>query len=147
MVHLIEPQPACGSNSQYIAPELLKDEPFDGYAVDIGATAVMLFVMLLGNGQLFAAPVPEDRRFREICMKGCLKEAPTRWQSKHVETGSISDAAVDLLQKMLRAEPRDRLSLPQVREHEWVVADGETIGFPSGLSSKLRMSLPNYSDC
>jgi len=144
MLHLIEPQPACGSNPQYIAPELLKDEPFDGYSVDLWSAGVMLFVMLFGNDLLFAAPVPEDRRFKEISMKGRLKELLACWQSRQLEPVSISDTAIDLLQKMLHTEPKDRLTLSQVQEHPWVIGEGETVEIPSRLSSKLSMSLPNY---
>jgi serine/threonine protein kinase len=32
----------------------------------------------------------------------------------------ISDAAVDLLQKMLVLNPRDRLTLDEVLEHSWM---------------------------
>ncbi len=56
--YLIESQVPCGSDPQYVAPELLKPEPFDGTAVDLWSTAIILFIMLLGNDALFATPLP-----------------------------------------------------------------------------------------
>jgi serine/threonine protein kinase len=112
-----------------VAPELLLNKPFDGYAVDLFAAGVMLFVMLLGSEALFVAPLPEDRKFQDICVEGNLKELLQRMESKHSKSFSISIDATDLLQKMLRAEPKDRLSLSQIQQHAWVTqggADGAT---------------------
>lgn len=123
VLHLIEPQPTCGmTNPQFVAPELLKDEPFDGYAIDLWAAGIILFIMLLGNdGPLFAAPLPEDRKFKEISIRANLKVVLQRWNENNQHKHAVSDDARDLLQKMLRAEPKDRLSLAQVRQHAWVV--------------------------
>ena len=103
--YLIEPQLPAGTNPQCLAPELFQNQPFDGYAVDLWSTAVMLFLLLLGNDALFDAPVCEDKKFKEICIRGNLKGALERWQDKTVAV--VSDDALDLLQSMLRAEPRD----------------------------------------
>jgi serine/threonine protein kinase len=105
------------------------NKPFDGYAIDLFAAGVMLFVMLLGSEALFVAPLPEDRRFQDICVDGNLKELLQRMESKHSKSFSVSNDATDLLQKMLRAEPKDRLSLSQIQQHAWVTqggADGAT---------------------
>jgi serine/threonine protein kinase len=85
----------------------------------------MLFVMLLGSEALFVAPLPEDRRFQDICVDGNLKELLQRMESKHSKSFSVSNDALDLLQKMLRAEPKDRLSLSQIQQHAWVIQGGE----------------------
>jgi len=137
-VHLIEPQPPCGSNPQYMAPELLQNTPFDGYAVDLFAAGVALFVMLLGGDTLFAAPLPEDRRFQDICVEGNLKEMLQRICAKRAVIDlNISDDALDLLQKMLRAEPKDRLGLSQVQQHAWVTKGGE-----AGATAPLTLAQP-----
>lgn len=148
--HLLEPQPLLGArshHSQYIAPELWSggnsrssksnDEnsnsvvPFDGFAVDLWAAGVMLLAMLLGSDALFVAPVLEDRAFQQICVHGHLKEYVHYQAKRRAEAGRtpatttpsalISDAALDLLQRMLRADPKDRLTLAQVQVHPWVV--------------------------
>jgi serine/threonine protein kinase len=148
---MIEPQPPCASNPQTVAPELLRNEPFDGYAVDLWAAGVVLFTMLLGADALFAAPVVEDRKFRMIC-EGNLRQLVMEIQEAHAalanqadpsaaEAGKpplgLSDSAIDLLQQMLRPEPRARLTLSQVLSHEWVTAAGTdgsgTPGAPAGV--------------
>lgn len=123
IVHLLEPQPPCGS-PQYVAPELLLNKPFDGYAVDLFAAGVMLFVMLLGSEALFVAPLREDRRFQDICVEGNLKELLQRMELAQSKSFSASNDALELLQEMLRAEPKDRLSLSQVQQHAWVTQGG-----------------------
>jgi serine/threonine protein kinase len=116
---LIEPQPLPTgmSNTRCVAAELLKEEAFDGYAVDLWSTGVMLFLLLLGTDALFEAPIPEDKKFKEICIHGNLKGALGKWDENAV---TVSDEALDLLQCMLRADPRDRLSLMDVQAHAWV---------------------------
>lgn len=131
-IHLIEPQPPCGSYTQYVAPELLTNQPFDGYAVDLWSAGVMLFCMLFGSEALFVAPVNEDRKFKEICHEGNLRLVVARERSKKAQNqvkdsketagSGVSDAALDLLQGMLRADPKDRLTLWAVLEHPWVLA-------------------------
>jgi serine/threonine protein kinase len=147
--HLLEPQPDCGgSNPQYVAPELMlkNDDPFDGYAVDLWACGVMLFVMLLGSDHLFAAPVPDDRKFQEICVRSNLKNHVRDLGSSSKKNAiGVSDAALDLLQRMLRAEPRDRLTLSQVQEHPWltttITMDGDDNDDNNDESSNTALSM------
>ena len=149
---MIEPQPPCASNPQTVAPELLRNEPFDGYAVDLWAAGVVLFTMLLGADALFAAPVVEDRKFRMIC-EGNLRQLVMEIQDAHLAAIvanqsspssaeapkpplGLSDSAIDLLQQMLRPEPRSRLTLSQVQSHEWVMGnepDGSNSAAPAGV--------------
>jgi len=137
--HLIEPQPPCASDPLYVAPELLRDKPFDGYAVDLWAAGVMLFVMLLGIDSLFVAPVVEDRKFKKICVDGNLRQVLRRHKKLKSGTATgagsnsatiISEEAIDLLQGMLRADPKDRLTLADVQRHAWVLAGGTPPAVP-----------------
>jgi len=122
--HMIEPQPPCASNPQFVAPELLKNEAFDGYAVDLWAAGVMLYTMLLGSEALFVAPVIEDRKFKQICVDGGLRKL---YQKRlPVEKTTISDEAIELLQGMLRADPMARMCLSDVQKHPWVTDGGDS---------------------
>jgi serine/threonine protein kinase len=117
-----------------VAPELLRNEPFDGYAVDLWAAGVMLFTMLFGAGALFAAPVAEDRKFRMICegnLRELVRERQASWDApmttsseppspEGASSSGVSNSAVDLLQHMLRPDPSARLTLSEVVRHEWV---------------------------
>ena len=108
---LIHPQGRCGKQN-YISPEILANtEPFDGFAVDIWAAGIVLFIMLVGLPP-FEVASREDPRFELIC-RGGLHQLVERWQRP------ISPDAIDLLQNMLRENPCDRLSLFQVMNHPW----------------------------
>lgn len=120
VVHLLEPQSACGKKPEYIAPEVFRNEPFDGYAVDLWAAGVILYLMLLGSDMLFAAPIPEDPKFQEICVHGHLKAVVEKFQALNSDENPVSADAIDLLQGLLQADPAKRLTLAQVKEHAWM---------------------------
>jgi serine/threonine protein kinase len=111
---LITPQGTCGKWI-YMSPEIYKnDEPFDGFAVDMWAAGVILFLMLTGFPPWERACMTDDR-FKYMTA-GYLVQMLTEW-----EVGLSSDA-MDLLQRMLFLDPRDRLSLDQVKAHPWMMA-------------------------
>ena len=112
---LISPQGQCGKPN-YISPEVhLNNEPFDGFAIDVWACGVILFIMLVGLPP-FEWANRDDPRFRMIT-KGGLVLMLNQWNRP------ISDEAGDLLQRMLREDPKDRLSLMEVMDHPWVIND------------------------
>mmetsp|Transcript_16115 Transcript_16115/g.33090 ORF Transcript_16115/g.33090 Transcript_16115/m.33090 type:complete len:394 (-) Transcript_16115:191-1372(-) len=110
---LIRPLIPCGKPN-YISPEILSsDQPFDGFAIDLWATGVILFIMLVGLPPWEFAR-QEDPRYRMV-IKGKLSIMLDSWDK------SVSPLAADLLQKMLMEDPRQRLSLTEVKDHPWVV--------------------------
>merc|ERR1712194_919376 len=100
--------------------EVFRNEPFDGYAVDLWSAGIILYLMLFGSEMLFAAPIPEDPKFQEICMHGHLKTVVDKLQALNSAEKPVSDEAIDLLQGLLRADPTKRLTLAQVKEHAWM---------------------------
>ena len=123
--YLIRPQGTCGKWI-YMSPEIYQNsDPFDGYAVDMWAAGVILFLMLTGFPPWERA-CPTDERFHYMTA-GYLVQMLTEW-----EIGLTSDA-MDLLQRMLFLDPKDRLSLEQVRAHPWMV-NGQRAN-PLGLQS------------
>jgi len=110
---LIKPQGTCGKWI-YMSPEVYRnEEPFDGFAVDMWAAGVILFLMLTGFPPWERA-CRSDERFHYMS-GGYLVQMLTEW-----DIGLSSDA-MDLLQRMLFLDPKDRLSLEQVRAHPWMV--------------------------
>jgi len=109
---LIRPQGTCGKWI-YMSPEVYKNgEPFDGYAVDMWAAGVILFLMLTGFPPWERA-CATDERFKYMTA-GYLVQMLSEWEL------GISSDAMDLLQRMLWLDPKDRLSLDQVRAHPWM---------------------------
>ena len=110
---LVRPQGTCGKWI-YMSPEIYKNkESFDAYAVDIWAAGVILFLMLTGFPPWERAS-QTDERFKYMT-GGYLVQMLTEWEI------GISSDAMDLLQRMFFIDPKDRLSLEQVRAHPWMV--------------------------
>ena len=111
--HLITPQGTCGKWI-YMSPEIYQNSaPFDGHAVDMWAAGVILFLMLTGFPPWDRAS-QTDERFRYMSA-GYLVQMLTEWEIP------ISPDAMDLLQRMLFLDPKDRLCLDQVRAHPWMI--------------------------
>merc|ERR1711935_1214225 len=112
----------CGKPN-YISPEILaSDGPFDGFAIDLWATGIILFIMLVGLPPWEFAR-PEDPRYKMVA-KGKLAKMLDSWQR------SVSPEATDLLQRMLMEDPRHRLSLMEIRDHPWVIETAESAELP-----------------
>jgi len=116
--HLILPQGQCGKPN-YISPEVLANtDAFDGFAIDLWAAGVILFIMLVGLPP-FEWACEQDPRFKMIT-RGGLTGMLAQWGR------TISDDAADLLQNMLRQNPSDRLSLTEVMDHRWLTNEDVT---------------------
>lgn len=123
---LITPSGACGK-LWYMSPEVVRNEgSFDGFAIDLWAAGVILFIMLVGRPPWpFASmEVPE---FREVAVNGMpdgpidrLDQCGVGRLAIALGKPDLSLAAADLLQKMLSIDPRQRLSLAEIQGHPWV---------------------------
>jgi serine/threonine protein kinase len=112
---LMKPQGVCGKHN-YMSPEVAANiENFDGFAIDLWAAGVILYIMLTGFPPYDMAN-RTDQRF-ELIIQGRLMEQLRKWEI------NISDDAGSLLQSMLQFDPRQRLTLAQVLAHPWVIAD------------------------
>jgi len=122
--NLIRPQGTCGKWI-YMSPEIYQNsEPFDAFSVDMWAAGVILFLMLTGFPPWERA-CTTDERFHYMTA-GYLVQMLTEWKI------GLSSDAMDLLQRMLFLDPKDRLSLDQVRAHPWM-ANGRR-AHPLGLN-------------
>lgn len=109
---LISPQGTCGKWI-YMSPEIYRNkDAFDGFTVDMWAVGVILFLMLTGFPPWERA-CQTDERFKYMTA-GYLVQMLTEWDI------GLSPDAMDLLQRMLFLDPKDRLGLDQVRAHPWM---------------------------
>jgi len=109
---LISGKPPCGK-PYYMSPEVYSEKPFDGYAIDMWAVGVCLFMMLTGQNP-WERPTPTDNAFRYMSSGSVAEILTNHW---HI---TLSADAMDLLQRMLFENPHERLSLQQVRAHPWM---------------------------
>ena len=111
----MNPMVACGKPN-YISPEVIRsEEPFDGFAIDLWATGVILFIMLVGLPPWEIAQEIDPRH--RMVIQGGLAHMLQSWGRP------VSELAADLLQKMLNRDPRHRQSLCEIKDHPWVLDD------------------------
>jgi len=99
---------ACGTPG-YVAPEVLKNEPYTNQ-VDIWSMGVILYILLCGF-----PPFYHDNTaalYKQI-KKGEYDFPDPYWSD-------ISDAAKDLVRKMLTVNPEKRYTADQVLAHPWI---------------------------
>lgn len=98
----------------YIAPELWrKEEFFDPMLCDIWALGVILFMVMFDCAPMVKASV-DDEMFGAVCNNQLHELVEPE------ERNEESMMAVDLMQKILRSNPDDRLSLKEIMNHPWM---------------------------
>lgn len=96
---------ACGSPC-YAAPEMVARKQYHGVKIDIWSAGVTLFAML--NGHL---PFDDDD----------LATLYKKILSGKYEIGSkLSNEACDLISKMLRVNPDERIGIEEIKIHPWM---------------------------
>ncbi|KAG2440772.1 hypothetical protein HXX76_003628 [Chlamydomonas incerta] len=141
-----EPRSQVGT-AMFCAPEVLqnfKGAPYDAAAVDVWGIGVVLFMMLYGRHPFSR---PEDASlnaaqqviamFKRVTAPAGSPEGdllippqlPTSVLAGAPPGAPISMAAADLLRGLLARDPRSRLTLDGVEQHEWF-----RTGLPEGAA-------------
>jgi serine/threonine protein kinase len=102
----------CGKKN-YIAPEVLENTaPFFGHLVDIWAAGIILFILLTGLPPIDHAS-RNCPRYEMLC-NGRLGEMLQQWNLY------LDPEALDLIEKILQPQPKDRISIKEIRDHPWM---------------------------
>eukprot|EP01084_Bolivina_argentea_P260050 439032_1 len=97
----------------YQAPELLLDKPYD-LACDIFSMGVVLFILITGYPPFEQAHY-SDRWFRPLAKCDYAK-----FWKYHAGCAISNDAKCkDLLEKMLCYDPKQRITIAQIKKHPW----------------------------
>lgn len=96
----------CGT-TVYMAPELIKNQPYSGFAIDIWSLGVILFTMLYGE-----MPFDEDDDLKTKYK--IINEEP-------IYRDSVPQEAIDLLRRMLSKDPRSRPSLNDISNSSFFI--------------------------
>ena len=99
----------CGTPA-YIAPEIIKKKGYKGFSADIWSLGVLLYAMVLG-AMPFKSENIEGLHSR-ILERDCDISDPT-----------VSEEVKDLLEKMLKIEPAERITLQEIYSHPWLTGD------------------------
>lgn len=94
----------CGTPN-YVAPEVLSDQGYDGKKADVWSCGVILYVLLAGF-------LPFDES-TIVALFAKIQNADFTYPSW------FSPEVRSLLDNMLVADPKVRLSLTQIKEHPW----------------------------
>lgn len=124
----------CGS-PVYAAPEIMAEKYYHGPAADIWSLGIVLYAMVVGQ-----LPWKLDERgiIRDVNDLICA-------QFTIPHSAAISKDCEDLIRKMIRANPEDRISLDEISRHPWVVKDtGRPVDFTGEVP--LRPKSPRIAD-
>nr|XP_014346021.1 PREDICTED: serine/threonine-protein kinase DCLK3 [Latimeria chalumnae] len=105
----------CGTPT-YVAPEILSEKGY-GLEVDMWASGVILYILLCGFPPFRSQERDQEELF-EIIQLGEYEFLSPYWDN-------ISDAAKDLITKLLVVDPKRRYTAQQVLQHPWIKSSGK----------------------
>ena len=95
----------CGTPA-YIAPEIFRNEGYEGYSCDIWSAGVTLYYMLAGMQPFKGGKIEE---LKGIILKG-----------EYEQIKDISNEANDLINRMLKLNPKERITIEEILKHPWL---------------------------
>jgi serine/threonine protein kinase len=97
----------------FLAPEIMKRQThYRGRPVDVYAMGVCLYALVFGTIPFSASNL--FKLFQKV------QEEPIRFPSSPV----VSPALVSVLERMLAKDPKNRITIPELRNDSWVTCDG-----------------------
>lgn len=99
--------------ANFVAPEVLKRQGYDA-ACDIWSLGILLYTMIAGFTPFASGPKDSSEEILARIGSGKYALSGGNWDS-------VSDAAKDLVSKMLHLDPHQRLKASQVLQHPWIV--------------------------
>jgi len=99
-----------------MAPEIHLRQPYTGPAVDLFASAIILFIMLSGSPP-FVQAEPKDPHYKLLCMNQHDKFWNAHSRGKAL--GFYSSDFKHMINTMLSLDPTQRLSLADLKAHAW----------------------------
>ncbi|CAL8103044.1 unnamed protein product [Orchesella dallaii] len=103
----------CGS-PPYAAPELYRDEAYEGGPVDVWAMGVMLYFMTEGRLPFIGTSIPNLKR--------------NILNGEYMMSGNLSEELMDLIQKILQQRPSRRLTISEMMVHPWLTPPESNYG-------------------
>lgn len=119
---------SCGSIS-YLAPEVFRGTSNAGPPLDVWSLGVILFAVMCGRLPFEGSDLHDTNRSRENVIRNRIM----RGQYKLDE--HFSPALADLITQMLKPDPNERATIPEIFGHPWV----RGAAGPSGLLSDLML--------
>lgn len=107
----------------YISPEIFASEAvggYDGFQSDLFALGVILFIMVYGSPPFSKADRVSDPYYKAFCQNNekYWKTLGER-RNKNNSSEPLSLGFIDLVNRMLKEKPEERITIEEVQEHEW----------------------------
>ncbi|OQS03082.1 kinase [Thraustotheca clavata] len=106
--------PQAVGKTFYMAPEMYLKKPYDPVAADVWALGILLVILLTGAPP-FSRANDTDKVFAYVKTRG-ITPVLRAWKLIHL----VPAPALDLLERILIADPSRRLSMQQLLEHPFV---------------------------
>ena len=113
---------SCGSPN-YAAPEVISGKLYAGPEVDVWSSGVILYVLLVGR-----LPFDDD------LIPALFKKIAT---GAYQTPSFVSSGAKHIIHKMLKVNPVQRISIPDIRQDPW---------FNEGLEDYLKQPVEEFID-
>ncbi|KAI1885329.1 hypothetical protein AGOR_G00219020 [Albula goreensis] len=114
----------CGS-PPYAAPEVFEGKEYEGPQLDIWSLGVVLYVLVCGSLPFDGASLP------------ALRQRVT--EGRFRIPFFMSQDCENLIRKMLVVDPAKRISIAQIKQHRWMLAD------PAAPRQALSLSITDYN--
>ncbi|KAG7503217.1 hypothetical protein JOB18_033760 [Solea senegalensis] len=114
----------CGS-PPYAAPEVFEGKEYEGPQLDIWSLGVVLYVLVCGSLPFDGPSLP------------ALRQRVT--EGRFRIPFFMSQDCENLIRKMLVVDPAKRISVAQIKQHRWMLAD------PTAAHNTLSHSLTEYN--
>ncbi|KAJ8436597.1 hypothetical protein Cgig2_031538 [Carnegiea gigantea] len=114
-------------SAYYVAPEVLRRN-YSAEA-DVWSAGVILYILLSGVPPFWGE---NEQGIFDSILRGQLDFSSEPWPS-------ISSSAKDLVRKMLRQDPKERLSALDALHHPWMREDGDASDKPIDIAVLTRM--------
>lgn len=123
----------CGTPA-YIAPEVFENNGYKGFSCDIWSLGVTLYYILKG-----------EQPFKGKNLEELKKNI---FSQKYDKIEFISEEAEDLIDKMLKKNPEERITLDEIFKHKWIkgldICNKNKINF---FSESEKYLLGKYNIC
>ncbi|KAM6985796.1 serine/threonine-protein kinase SIK1 [Aplochiton taeniatus] len=114
----------CGS-PPYAAPEVFEGKEYEGPQLDIWSLGVVLYVLVCGSLPFDGVSLP------------ALRQRVT--EGRFRIPFFMSEDCENLIRKMLVVDPAKRISVAQIKQHRWMLAD------PAAPHQTLSLNLTEYN--
>nr|CCA23247.1 protein kinase putative [Albugo laibachii Nc14] len=130
---------SCGSLS-YLAPEVFRGTSNAGPPLDVWSLGVILYAILCGRLPFEGTDLQGSNRPRENVIRSRIM------QCQYKLDDHVSSSATDLIAHMLKLDPNERATIPEIFTHSWVRGISSTTLAINSLSIQPSPSQESESE-